>query len=192
MKTSTFTLARVVLALGLGGGTSACLNDPGVLVDACPDVKTFAAVSPLLEQRCGSLDCHGNMARPLRVFGARGLRVVDVNTDAAKQLFDPSLARQQGTYPGSGGKATTDEERRQTWHAVCGLQPELMNDVVTGPGDPEKLLLLSKPLHLERHKGDKVFEKGSQDYDCIVSWLKSSQPGGAVDQASCSDALKNP
>jgi hypothetical protein len=192
MSSRIATVVRVVLLLGLGGGAASCLKDPGALVDVCADVKTFATVSPLLEQRCGSLDCHGNIARPLRVYGARGLRFVDVNTDDVKQLFDSNLARTNGTFPGSGGKATTDAERAQTWRAVCGLQPEMMTDVVTGTGDPEKLLLLSKPLHLERHKGEKVFEKGSQDYDCIVSWLKSAQPGGAVDQTSCSDALKNP
>lgn len=173
-------------------GTAGCVQDPGPQVSACADVSTFTAVSPLLEQRCGSLDCHGNIARPLRVFGARGLRFVDVNTDSVNQLFDPNAARKAGTYPGSGGSATSDAERKQTWLAVCGLQPETMTDVVAGSGDPEKLLLLSKPLHLERHKGDKVFEKGSQDYDCIVSWLTSKREGGAVDQASCNDALKNP
>src|SRR5207237_7950589 len=58
-------ISRFVLALAAALGLAGCLQDPGVLVDSCPDVKTFSAVSPLLEQRCGSLDCHGNIARPL-------------------------------------------------------------------------------------------------------------------------------
>ncbi len=72
------------------------------------------------------------------------------------------------------------------------VQPELMNEVTGGREDPEKLLVLSKPLRLERHKGEKVFEKGSLDYECIRSWLTSQGPGGAVNATVCSDALKNP
>ena len=92
-----------------------CVQDPGLQVTACPDLKTFSSVSPVLEQRCGSLDCHGNIARPLRIYGARGLRFVNVNSDEANQLVNPKLARDKGTFPGTGGKATTDAERAQTW-----------------------------------------------------------------------------
>ena len=170
-----------------------CVQDPGLQVTACPDLKTFSSVSPVLEQRCGSLDCHGNIARPLRIYGSRGLRYVNIfDPKDAPQLVDPALADKNGTYPGAGGKATTDAERSQSWHALCGLEPEKMTQVTRGVESPEKLLLLTKPLKLERHKGDKVFEKGSQDYDCLLSWLTSAQPGGAVDKQICNESLKNP
>ncbi len=175
-----------ILAFSLLG----CVQDPGLQQEACPDLKAFSSVSPVFEQRCGSLDCHGNIARPLRIYGSRGLRYVAISE--LGEIADPSQAQKNGTFPGAGGKATTDAERSQSWHAICGLEPEKMTQVTLGAASPESLMLLTKPLKLERHKGDKVFEKGSPDYDCIVSWLTSSTAGGAVDTATCNESLKNP
>ena len=60
------------------------------------------------------------------------------------------------------------------------------------PASTITLLLLSKPLHLERHKGEKVFERGSLDYVCLSSWLTSKRPDGAIDAAACKETLENP
>src|SRR5690606_33232984 len=122
----------------------------------CPDAAGFAAVSPVIEQRCGSLDCHGSIARPFRVYGSRGLRHIDVyDPDAVNQLSDPSLAEENGTYPGTDGKATptTEAEMEQTRRSACGLEPEKINRVINGELRPEDLLLVRKPLEIERHKG---------------------------------------
>ncbi|MGH7294249.1 MAG: hypothetical protein ACRELB_04925, partial [Polyangiaceae bacterium] len=35
-----------------------------------------AGVSRVLEKRCGTLDCHGQVGRALRIYGVNGLRFV--------------------------------------------------------------------------------------------------------------------
>lgn len=201
----TATLFGLLLAAG------GCLEVPPAGVGACPlpvsddgslDVAAFAPVSGVLEQRCGSLDCHGNLARPMKVYGYSGLRYVPTYTiDDAGQVrlsaeatayIDPTFAVDNDLYPGGGSSKTTDAELEQTARSICGLQPELMRQVVLEGADPEKLLLLSKPLHLERHKGWKVFERGSLDHRCLTSWLESQNPGRALDQESCENALDLP
>ena len=44
---------------------------------------TQAGVSRLLEKRCGTLDCHGQVGRSLRLYGQFGLRFVE--GDASNQ-----------------------------------------------------------------------------------------------------------
>ncbi len=202
---------RMLMMLGLLLAASSCLEVPAAGSGACPvDVDSdgtlalasFTPVSLVLEQRCGSLDCHGNIARPLRIYGSRGLRYVPIyafddkgnviQSPDATAYIDPTKAEADGAYPGAGGKATTDAEHEQTVRALCGLQPEKMRQVVFESADPDKLLLMSKPLNLERHNGAKVFERGSLDHACITSWLQSKLPNGAIDVASCNETLRNP
>jgi hypothetical protein len=126
-----------------------------------------AGVSLVLERRCGSLDCHGQVSRPLRIYGQRGLRFVDDG----------------GNFP--GGALTTETERELNYEAVIGLQPEMMTLVVTGQDPPEALMLLRKPLQLERHKGGPVFVSGDPAYNCITTWL-----AGQTDFNSCAQAAQ--
>ena len=60
-----------------------------------------------------------------------------------------------------------------------------MSLVVTGVNAPEALMLLRKPLQLERHEGGAVFESGDDAYQCITTWLK-----GHVDFAACDRSLQ--
>lgn len=153
-----------------------------------PSFEQFKTVSPLLEQRCGSLDCHGSLARPFRVFGVRGVRYVDIfDPDQALELVDPELARENGSFPGVGGKPTTEDEYMQNWRSACALEPEKMARVARGEVDPDELLLLRKPLGVEGHKGAALFVKGSSDHVCITSWLE-----GDVSKSECELSLKNP
>jgi hypothetical protein len=131
---------------------------------------TQAGVSRLLEKRCGSLDCHGQVGRALRIYGQFGLRYVDNSSDA-------------GNRPGVG--ATTETEYLANFQSVCGLQPEIMSLVVQGNDPPESLLLIRKPLLLERHKGGPVFVSGDDAYQCITTWL-----GGQVDLDACGRATQ--
>jgi hypothetical protein len=182
----------------------ACLEDPGALVQQCPSVEAFATVAPVLEQRCGSLDCHGNIARPLRIYGQNGLRYanlfdpdcqagIDAEECEARYLIGRYFgdAARAGIYPGSDGIATStsQDELRQTRNSICGLEPERMTEVTLGRESPDALLLLTKALRLERHKGDKVFEKGSLDYECVVSWLTSEIGDNVVAVDACNQAL---
>jgi len=136
------------------------------------DGATNAGVDAVLEQRCASLDCHGQMGRALRLFSQSGLRLI--SQDAANV---------------PGGAPTTQTELVANYQAVIGLQPELMTEVVQGNEPPTALLLLRKPLQLERHKGGQVIVPGSNAYDCIVSWLGG--PSNFSERA-CALALTSP
>ncbi len=126
-----------------------------------------SGVSLVLERRCGTLDCHGQVGRPLRLYGQRGLRFVDDG----------------GNFP--GGALTTETEHELNFQAVIGLQPEIMTLVVSGQDPPEALMLIRKPLQLERHKGGPVFVSGDAAYNCITSWL-----GGQTDFNACAQAAQ--
>jgi hypothetical protein len=179
------TLLRRPGLLALAAGTLVCLGSACTYVNANaitevtgPDYGQFAEVSTtasgaaqdgvsvVLERRCGTLDCHGQVGRPLRIYGQYGLRFVD---DA-------------GNVPGV--QPTTATEHEANYQAVIGLQPELMTEVVQGNAPPEDLMLLRKPLQLERHKGGQVFETGDDGYNCFVTWL-----GGQADYTSCTAAV---
>jgi len=133
-----------------------------------PDQGQFATVSPVLEHRCATLDCHGQVGRPLRIYSGNGLR----------------LPNDAGDLPGTS--ATTTEEVTQNYYAVIGLEPEEMSRVVAGEDPPRSLLLLKKPLLLESHKGGPAFApSGDPGETCITSWLL----GTGVDTAACTQAI---
>jgi hypothetical protein len=178
---STVSVAGVAIAtiVVLAAGSACSSFDANALTYATgPDYSQFAesssnsngqpiyGVSVVLERRCGTLDCHGQVGRPLRIYGQYGLRFVD---DA-------------GDVPGL--QPTTANERLANYQAVVGLQPELMTEVVQGNAPPEDLMLLRKPLQLERHKGGAVFVTGDDGDTCILSWL-----AGQTNFTSCTNAV---
>ena len=92
MKHPTSTLLAVLVALagaaGLVSAFAACASPPDPnratlvgFVDPTggldPDPVQFKdqGVSKFLERRCGTLDCHGQGGRPLRLYSGRGLRL---------------------------------------------------------------------------------------------------------------------
>lgn len=165
MNTLTRTaLTTFALALGLLPLASSCLTVPEPQELACADFETFPTVSPVLEQRCGSLDCHGSLSRPLRIYGQNGLRVGG------------------GVTGGSGTNAT---ELEATWRSLCGLEPERMDLVQKGELEPTELMILRKPLHLERHKGSQLFQLGDPGEVCLESWIT-----GDVNEQDCETAAK--
>jgi hypothetical protein len=61
-----------------------------------------------------------------------------------------------------------------------------MTLVYEGYYPPEALLIIRKPLQLERHKGGAVFVSGDATYQCLTSWLESGgDAGGSVDYDQC-------
>ena len=129
-----------------------------------PDYQQFdqGFVSYFLERRCGTLDCHGQVGRPLRIYGRYGLRLLN---DA-------------GLTPITGD--TTEAERAANYRAVVGLEPEEMSRVVSGEDSPESLLIILKPLGDEedsrgvRHKGGSLISRGDAfGYECLTRWLSS-------------------
>jgi hypothetical protein len=113
-----------------------------------------AGVQGMLANKCGTLDCHGSIGRSLRIFSQNGLRLVD---DA-------------GDVPGGG--ATTPAEVFANYTAAISVQPELTSKVFYGLEDPHVLLLLRKPLGLERHKGGVVLVSGDPGDLCLSTWLQ--------------------
>jgi hypothetical protein len=168
------------------GATAACASyDPNEVTDEIPpgnlasrqfesgfesNANPLNGVSLVLETHCGSLDCHGQLGRPLRIYSGNGLRFVE-----------------EGGMPRPGMSGTTDTERQLNYQAVMGLQPELTFQVMNNGAAPETLLLLRKPLGIERHKGSVVIAGGDFSDKCITSWLTGN---GQVDTMSCANANK--
>ncbi|MFO0675580.1 MAG: hypothetical protein U0169_03540 [Polyangiaceae bacterium] len=157
------------------------------------DFGGATGVSAVLERNCASLDCHGNDARPLRIYGKNGLRKpVGLDTvyepgpeggsDAAVAAPEEE-APEPKLQPKTGGEPTTQEEVLANYQAVIALEPRVMQAVVKG-GDPYSLLLLKKPLLIERHKGGPALHKNGDAETCIASWLKNKTNGAACAIAS--------
>ena len=138
-------------------------NVPRLAVLGLDRTSYEAMVHPVIERQCGSVDCHGKLPRGMRVYGESGLRLA------------PS------------GK-TTSEEAQATYVSIVGLQPEKTSALgAKSPRTSEDaydLLVLSKPLTLERHRGGLSLRKGEPAEQCILSWLL-----GAVDANACASAL---
>ena len=83
---------------------------------------TKVGVNGFLAARCATLDCHGQLGRPLRLFSESGLRIVD---DA-------------GDYP--GGAPATSTEIFANFTAAISVQPELTSEVFAGNLDPPRPL----------------------------------------------------
>jgi hypothetical protein len=133
-----------------------------------PSEETFFAVSSVLEPNCGTLDCHGNPARSLRVYGKRGLRA------------DGRSSVGEGT--------TTSAEIEATFRSIVSLEPERLSRVFTGRGaGVERWLVVSKARGRERHVGGIRLPEGSPGDRCLVSWAS-----GAVDQSACTADVFGP
>ena len=192
MKTTTLeaNLPKVAAAVFVVGfmAVAACVSVPdkdrqtyvGPLDNGqtvAPDFNLYKqGVDAYLGKRCATLDCHGQIGRGLRLFSQTGLRAFDASGN--------------GYFPYTSGKdAISDDEIRQNFLAVVGLEPEVMTQVMAGGGaDPMKLLLLKKPLLYEGHKGGQVMiDKSDPGYQCITSWLV-----GKLDQDSCDKSILVP
>ena len=183
--------ASVALALVAPSG---CLTDADLTVGQafCPprmivrdDVSgdvvsdTFRPVSQVLERRCGTIDCHGVAARPLRIYGQSGLRRPEPpEADEVKT----------GEYYTGGLVATTDAEVENNYLAACGLEPEIMDQVIAGQTEVGELTLIRKPRLEEKHKGGRIWASGSVLGDlCITSWI-----AGNVNTEACRLELEKP
>ncbi len=148
-------------------------------VIAVPDPGTFksAGVTTFLERRCGTLDCHGQKGRALRVYGLNGLRA-----------------------PREGGvdtaAPTTDEEIASNFRSLVSLEPEELSRVVRTGQNADRLLLIQKAIGYDpdspipeqegvQHKGGRVINRGFSDegYRCLVSWI-----GNKPDPDACTAA----
>lgn len=157
MKLS-IALAPAFVALLWGACAASCnvVAGDGRETDAAPASDAFAPVSDMLEARCGSLDCHGQDGRSLRIYGTFGLR----------------LSEQSRTGQG----ATTAEEYEATYESLITLEPAALGAVINEHAGPERLTLVRKARGDEHHKGGAVLAQGSPGDTCLVSWLETGTP----------------
>lgn len=176
MKRTLAMAAAVVLPLS----SAACLSDAelGTGQPFCPPEENFRAVNNMLERRCGTLDCHGSFARPFIVYGQNALR----------RPGGEDLATDPKQYFTGGIEPTLDFELEGTFLSACGLEPEEMDAVVKGDAEPDTLTLIRKPRLDEKHKGGRVWGRGTLKGDaCLVGFVT-----GNVDPNTCVAELEEP
>ncbi len=164
-------------ALVLLVGLAACVGFERTELRGMPDRAQFNAdengVSLFLEVRCGALDCHGQVERPMRIYSQNGLR----------------LETAEGGTRDRG--PTTLAERNANYDAVIGLEPDAVADCFRTRGDYQDFQLLLKPLDESgrgvKHKGGPVLARTSTDpgWACLYGWLS-----GTLDPTRCEEAVK--
>jgi hypothetical protein len=171
-------VAAVTAALAAAVAVSSCSPVPGdgrIGIDAPNGSEgQFGIVGDYLDHRCGSLDCHGQIGRNLRVWGCEGMRL---DPHAIPVCSAPL-----------GGSPTSPAEHQATYRSVVGLEPTVMSAVVDGEGaDPELLTFVRKATGLEAHKGGVLITPGDPQWVCITSWL-----AGRTDVSACANAISYP
>jgi hypothetical protein len=133
-----------------------------------PGGTAFKPVGLFVAQRCGTLDCHGQVGRDLRIYGKQGLRLNPMDAP--------------------GGILTTAAELDADYQSICALEPEKMSLVAANnamaPYTPDTLTFYRKPTGLEAHKGGMLIQIGDDQDKCITSWLQ-----GTVDTTACANAI---
>lgn len=133
-----------------------------------PDRGTFPLVADALQPSCGTLDCHGQPGRNLRLYGGRGLRLEPHGNPA--------------------DEATTEAEYQASYLSLTALEPEALDAVyVSGGLDPERLSLVRKARGTELHKGGVQMLPGDPLDRCLISWLS-----GRVRADSCTRVASTP
>ena len=86
-------MRHTVMLLVLATAVVGCEEIPVPIAVSCPSEADYVDyVSPVLEKRCGTLDCHGQLGRPLKFYSQNGLRLFTED-----EFNDPALARDAGT-----------------------------------------------------------------------------------------------
>lgn len=144
----------VIVAVAL---TGACLGEVppsrSELELRLPTREGFERVADALQPSCGTLDCHGQTTRNLRLVGGRGLRLDSKDSSA------------EGT--------TTPAEYEANYWALVALEPEALSAVITdGGSNPERLILIRKGRGTTAHKGGALMHLDGDLDQCAVEWLK--------------------
>jgi hypothetical protein len=170
---------RFALGLSLAASVGSCAiasAPAGEPIGQLPSKDSFiqSGVSEFMEKRCGSLDCHGQVGRPLRLYSQWGLR------------------KEPGDKGARNSAPTTALERDENYYSVAGLEPEnLATCFATKGADFKQFQLLKKPLDIAglgvRHKGGPVLRANQQDagWLCLYGWAS-----GDLDAKQCQDASK--
>jgi hypothetical protein len=170
-------MALPAAVLGLASAIASCSSVPadariGVIA---PDGSeaAFGPVGDFLDHRCGTLECHGQTGRNLRIWGCEGMRLSDADIPNCSLLT---------------GTPTTPEEHQATYRSLVGLEPTVMSVVVQGHGaQPEFLTFVRKARGLEAHIGGQLIDPGDDQDTCITSWLS-----GSTNTTACQNAILIP
>ena len=139
-----------VVASGCSSPNPDVRVNPGAL-----DRAGFAEVAPVLNRRCGSVDCHGTPRRNLRIYGYGGMRAAPTDTP---------------DFP-----ATTPDEIERDFQSIMALEPEAMAKFIAeGRHDPRDLTFYMKPRNAQSHKGGERIVAGDNADLCILTWLTAT------------------
>ena len=161
-----------VMAATIAAGVAVACSTPessARFVATPPDRASFDPVAQVFVRTCGTLDCHGTVARNLKIYGDVALRFAPTATPSVLQ-------------------PTTKDEIDQTYASLVGLEPEILSEVVqSGGAQPERLTFLRKARGTESHKPGPIIQQGDDRDVCFTSWL-----AGKVDAGACTRALGYP
>jgi hypothetical protein len=179
MRRRAIEVAATLISVWSLGGCSTVPSDARVGLDApSASEQDFGPVAEYLGNRCGTLDCHGQIGRNFRIWGCEGMRL------------DPNAIPQCSRNPGLGGSSTSPAEHYATYRSLVGLEPAVMSTVVAGGGQhPELLTFIRKARGIESHKGGTLIVPGDVQDDCITSWLSGP---GKTDPTKCAMAFSYP
>jgi hypothetical protein len=160
--------------LGLPLVLLGCQNDVSTIEDnhgnaqlAVPARNVFPLVADAMQLHCGTLDCHGQVGRNMRLYGQFGLRL--------NPKGDPL------------GQVTSTAEYDACYASIVALEPEAMSQVVQRAAPPDTLAMVRKPRGIEEHKGGQVVVEGDALDRCMVGWLV-----GQFDANSCTAVVQTP
>lgn len=158
--------ALLLLIIGCAPSLDAQTEEHEVVL-AAPTAADFPGVSDALQVSCGTLDCHGQIGRNLRVYGYGGLRLSAPDTPA--------------------GDPTTELEYLASYVSLVSLEPEQLSKVTRLQADPNQLSLVRKTRGIEHHKGGQRARTGDSLDRCIVLWLT-----GKFDPEPCTAVVDAP
>jgi hypothetical protein len=132
-----------------------------------PNRVGFEVVADAMQLHCGTLDCHGQIGRNMRLYGMYGLRLSPQD--------DPL------------NQPTSQAEYDADFWSVVGLEPEAMAKVVDHQTGPETLSMIRKARGIEKHKGGQLDVQGDALDRCMVGWLV-----GPLDTDACNSVVQTP
>ncbi len=132
-----------------------------------PSRANFNRVSDSMQLHCGTLDCHGQIGRNLRLYGHYGLRLSPTDNPLEAPT---SMAEYDASF----------------W-SVVGLEPETMSRVVQNKSEADALAMIRKPRGIEKHKGGQLMTEGDDLDRCLVGWLTDT-----FDLAACNAVADAP
>jgi hypothetical protein len=151
-RTSARAASLLVILAWFGGCTTdVSSTDRRINELLVPSRFSFARVADGMQVHCGTLDCHGQVGRNMRLYGHHGLRLASTDNP-----FDPQ---------------TTFDEYSASYASVVGLEPEIMSLVVEKQINPESLAMVRKPRGIEQHKGGQLMVENDTLDRCVVGWI---------------------